>query len=497
MDTILKMQHITKTFAATTALDDVSFEVYRGEVHALIGENGAGKSTLIKAITGAHAPDCGTIEFDGVTYPSMNPTLSKKLGIQAIYQELNVAPSLSVAENIFMGDKYNDGIFINKKILRQKTEEVLANFDIGLKPDDNVRKLSVAEKQVVEIAKAVAKNAKLLIMDEPTAPLTNDEVEILFGIIDRLKKQGVTIIYISHRLDELFRVADRITVMRDGKVVTVEDVNNITKPQLIKYMVGRDLSDNYPVRNVKCGDVVLEVNNVGGEKVAPVSFTLRKGEVIGFAGLVGAGRTELARLIFGVDKKMSGEIKVDGKTVQINSPNDAVRYGVGYVAEDRKTQGVLLKLPIKWNITLPILRKFTKGGFIIPSKEKECVNKYKDALRIKTSSLSNLVANLSGGNQQKVALSKWLASECKVLILDEPTRGIDVGAKQEIYQLINTLSEQGLGIIVISSEMDEILGMSDRLLVMCEGRVTGLIEKADFSQELVLSYASGETMEGK
>ena len=497
MDTILKMQHITKTFAATTALDDVSFEVYRGEVHALIGENGAGKSTLIKAITGAHTPDCGTIEFDGVMYPSMNPTLSKKLGIQAIYQELNMASSLSVAENIFMGDKYNDGIFINKKILREKTEKVLANFDTGIKPDDYVRKLSVAEKQIVEIAKAVAKNARLLIMDEPTAALTNDEVEILFGIIERLKKQGVTIIYISHRLDELFRVADRITVMRDGKVVTVEDINNITKPQLIKHMVGRDLSDNYPIRHAEYGDVILEVNNVGGEKVAPVSFTLRKGEVIGFAGLVGAGRTELARLIFGVDKKMSGEIKVEGKTVQINSPNDAVHNGIGYVAEDRKTQGVLLKLPIKWNITLPVLRKFTKGGFIIPSQEKECVNKYKDALRIKTSSLSNLVANLSGGNQQKVALSKWLASECKVLILDEPTRGIDVGAKQEIYQLINTLAEQGLGIIVISSEMDEILGMSDRLLVMCEGKVTGEIDKAEYSQELVLSYASGETMEGR
>lgn len=490
--TLLKMNHITKCFAGITALSDVSLEVQEGEVHALIGENGAGKSTLIKIITGAYQADEGTIEYNGTAYTAMTPQLSTSLGISAIYQEFNLAPTLSVAENIFMGIRLDRSAFVDYKLLYAKADEILKIFDIKFSAKELVQDLSVAYKQMVEIAKALAKGAKLLIMDEPTAPLTEHEVEILFGLIDRLKQQGVTIIYISHRLDELFRICDTLTVMRDGKVVADMRVAETNKQALIYDMVGRKLSESFPSRNIAYGDTALEVRHLNGINTRDLSFTLKEGEILGFAGLVGAGRTESARLIFGADRMYSGEIYMRGKKVDIRSPKDAVRCGIGLVPEDRKLQGVILSLSIQWNITLPILYTLTKWGFIDREKENACVNQYKNALRIKAASLFQQVSSLSGGNQQKVAVSKWLARKSKVLILDEPTRGIDVGAKQEIYQLINTLAESGIAVIIISSDMEEILGMSDRLLIMHEGNMVKELDKGDFSQEKVLYYASGE-----
>lgn len=492
METILKLEHITKTYPGVVALDDVSLEVKKGEVHALIGENGAGKSTLIKVITGAIEPDQGTIYFEGKTYEKMNPLLSREIGIEAIYQEFNLAPSVSVAENIFIGTRVNKSPVINYKTLYKKADEVLKNFNVDISPKTNVGELTVAYMQLVEIAKGIANQAKLIIMDEPTAPLTDDEVENLFEIIKKLKDQGVSIIYISHRLDELFRVSDRVTVMRDGASIITKDTSELTKDELIYHMVGRELKENYPSRSVKYGKKILEVKDICGNGVQSISFDLHEGEVLGFAGLVGAGRTELARLIFGADPKDGGQVILDGKEVHIKSPKDAVEAGIGLVSEDRKAQGVFLRMPIDWNITVAILKKLSKFGVINKKKEKECVDNYKDVLEIKTPSVHQLVGNLSGGNQQKVALSKWLASNCKVLILDEPTRGIDVGAKQEIYQLINRLASDGMGIIIISSDMEEILGMADRLLILSEGRLSGRLERSEFSQTRVLQYASGE-----
>lgn len=492
MSNLLVLRDITKMYPGVLALNKASLEVRQGEVHALIGENGAGKSTLIKVITGAIEPDAGIIEFEGKEYTHMTPIISRGVGIEAIYQEFNLAPSLTVAENIFLGTKANKGAVVDFKKLYGEAEKVLDNFRVVINPKALVKELSVAYMQLVEIAKAIARNAKLLIMDEPTAPLTDDEVENLFELIAQLKKQGVSIIYISHRLDELFEVSDRVTVMRDGEVIVTKETKDMKKEELIYYMVGREMKETYPSRELEYGEEILRVEGISGNGLEPISFALRKGEVLGFAGLVGAGRTELARLVFGADAKDSGKVFVEGKEVNIKTPKDAVRAGIGLVAEDRKAQGVLLRLPIKTNITISILERLSKLGVINSKMEAECVAKYKDALSIKTPSMEQLVGNLSGGNQQKVALSKWLASESKVLIFDEPTRGIDVGAKQEIYQLINRLAAEGMGIIIISSEMEEILGMTDRIMVLAEGKLAGELKKEEFSQTTILKYASNE-----
>lgn len=490
---ILTIKGITKKYPGVVALNNVSFNVRRGEVHALIGENGAGKSTLIKAVTGAIKPDEGEMIFEGVSYQSMTPALSQEVGIAAIYQEFTLAPALSVAENIFMGQKVNRGFVMNHNVLYKNTQEILNNFHLNINPKELVRNLTVAYKQLVEIGKAIAKNAKLIIMDEPTAPLTDDEVDILMNIINDLKSRGVSIIYISHRLDELYRVSDRVTVMRDGEVIITKDTNELSKSDLIYYMVGRQLKDTFPQRDKKYGKTVLEVKDLQSDDVAPISFSLKEGEILGLAGLVGAGRTELARLIFGADKKTGGEIYINGEKAHINSPKDAVNYGIGLVAEDRKNHGVLLRMPISKNITLPILKRISSMSIVNIKKEKFYVEKEIKELSIRTPSAEQIVGNLSGGNQQKVVLGKWLASDSKILILDEPTRGIDVGAKQEIYKLINTLAEQGIGIIVISSEMEEILGLTDRILILYEGKFMTKLEKEDYSQEKVLQYASGES----
>lgn len=493
MENILEIKNVTKRYPGVIALNNISIAIRQGEVHALVGENGAGKSTMIKTITGAIEPDEGEIIYQGEKYQGMNPILSGKVGIEAIYQEFNLAPELSVEENIYMGNKVNEGIFIDKKELTRRTLDILKSLDADIDPSTKIRDLTVAYMQLVEISKALAKNVKLLIMDEPTAPLTDNEVEILFRLVKQLKKDGVSIIYISHRLDEIFELADRVTVMRDGQVIKTVDIGETNKNQLIFDMVGRELTETYPAREPKYGDTILEVKGLCGPSNQETSFSVRAGEIVGLAGLVGAGRTEIARLIVGADKKQGGEIYVNGRQVKIESPKDAVENGIAYVSEDRKNQGVLLKMPIYWNITLPILKRLSKLGFVDVKKENECVNRYKEALHIKTPSVNQLVGNLSGGNQQKVAVAKWLASESKVLILDEPTRGIDVGAKQEMYELINKLTAEGLGILMISSEMEEIMGMSDRMLVMAEGKIVGELQKEEFTQDKILKLASNIT----
>ncbi len=493
MGNILEIKNVTKRYPGVIALNQVSFSVKEGEIHSLVGENGAGKSTLIKTITGAIVPDEGEIIYQGKKYTELTPILSSEIGIEAIYQEFNLAPELTVEENIYMGTKVNKGLFIDRKKLTSKTMEILNSLNADIRPNTRIKDLTVAYMQLVEISKALAKNVKLLIMDEPTAPLTENEVEILFQLVRNLKEKGVSIIYISHRMDEIFELSDSITIMRDGEVIKTVAATDITKNQLIYDMVGRELTETYPKRTAECGETILEIKNLCGLSNKETSFCIHAGEIVGLAGLVGAGRTEIARLIIGADKKISGDVYIKGKKVEIRSPKDAIEKGIAYVSEDRKNQGVLLKLSIRWNITLPILKRLSRFMFIDRREENSCVEKYKNMLRIKTPSVNQLVGNLSGGNQQKVAVAKWLASESKILILDEPTRGIDVGAKQEIYELINHLTEEGLGILMISSEMEEIMGMSDRMLVMAEGEIVGELSKQEFSQDKIMRYASNMT----
>lgn len=497
MENILEIRNLTKTYPGVTALNDFSLDIRRGECHALVGENGAGKSTLIKSIAGAITPNGGTITFEGQTYEALTPALSKQIGIGVIYQEFNLCPALSIAENMYLGEHLTDGVFQNQGLMNKKAQEILDQFKVeGLTAKRLVRTLPTAYQQLVEIAKTIARKAKLVIMDEPTAPLTEREVSVLFRIIRELKQQGVTIIYISHRLDELYEVADRVTVMRDGCYITTKETKDVTKDQLISYMVGRELNRSSVERDhEKMDELLLETRNLGGNGVEPFSLQLHRGEVLGLGGLVGAGRTEYAQLIFGAVPKTSGEIFLNGKKVDIRSPKDAVKLGIGMVPEDRKVNGALLRKSIRENTVLAILKKISnKAGFVQRKKEQQITREQIDALRIKTPSAEQLVGNLSGGNQQKVVLAKWLANNCDVLILDEPTRGVDVGAKQEIYHLINELTEQGKAILVISSEMEELISITDRMLVLYEGKLMGKLEHAEYTQEKVLTLASGESL---
>lgn len=489
---ILQLKNITKSYPGVLALDNASIEVLPGEVHALIGENGAGKSTLIKVITGAIEPDSGKIVFENTEYSFLTPSISLNIGISAIYQELNLAPSLSVMENIFMNKRFNNGILLDKRLLYKKTDELLNKLNVALDPNAIVKYLTVAYAQLVEIAKAIASESKLIIMDEPTAPLTDEEVNVLMNIILELKSHGVTILFISHRLEELFRIADRVTIMRDGKVIVTKNISDLTKDQMIYHMVGRELGMNFPSREIHHGKIALEVKDLVRYGYPPISFKVHYGEIIGLAGLVGSGRTEIIRLIFGADKKAGGEILVNGKTALLHSPKDAIKLGIGLVPEDRKRQGTLLNMSITHNIVLPILRKISKFLILSPKKEKNTTDKQIADLQIKTPSPRQLVQNLSGGNQQKVVLAKWLSSDVDILILDEPTRGIDVGAKQEFYSIISSLAAAGKAIIVISSEMQELIGLTERLLIMFEGKFMKELTRKEYDQELILQYASGE-----
>lgn len=488
---VLSLKNISKHYPGVQALDDISIDFYEGEVHCLVGENGAGKSTLIKMISGADQPDSGAIEFEGKAYNAMTPKLSNDLGIEVVYQEFNLAEDLTVAENLYLGFKTPDQKFFNLKAMKRRAKAVFDSMNVDIDTGEIVKYLSVSYMQFVEIAKALSKNIKILILDEPTAPLTEDEVNKLLDIVNDLKKKNYVIIYISHRLPELFRVGDRVTVLRDGKKITSGTIDDFDIPKLIKAMVGRELSYEYPVRNHKIGDVLFEANHIYSEKVSDISFYVREGEILGIGGLVGAGRTELLRAVFGADLRYSGEIKLGGKTLKINKPCDAVKYGIGFITEDRKRQGLLLDESICHNISLPILNKISLGGVVDLEKEKSIAMKEKEALNIKAPTINTIASSLSGGNQQKIVLAKWLAANCKVIFMDEPTRGVDVGAKQEIYKLLNELSATGIGIVIVSSEMEELLGMSERIIILHEGKMAGEITKSEFSQETVLAYSSG------
>lgn len=493
-DNILELKHITKLYPGVVALNDVSLEVRRGEILALVGENGAGKSTLIKTCSGAITPTQGEIVINGKSFTGMTPQTSEQNGIGVIYQEFNLVGDLSVAENIFLGRAIRKGMVIDLKAMERESKTILDSLNIKINPKTLVKTLSVGYQQMVEIAKAVSQNAKLLIMDEPSAPLTSAEVEAMFAIVDKLKAGGVSIIYISHRLDEIFRLADRITILRDGQYVTTLNTDETNKDELVKYMVGRQLTEVYPKRDEICvkDEVIFEAVNVSGNGDKNISFKIHRGEVLGLGGLVGAGRTEFAELMFGMRPKTAGKFIFKGKEISPKTPKDAIELGIGLVPEDRKKEGALLGMSIRCNINMPIYQRISKGTVINEKKEEEIAQTYRKEISIKTPTLDQLVKNLSGGNQQKVILAKWLAADSELLIFDEPTRGIDVGAKQEIYTLINHLVEQGKTVLMISSEMEELMGMSDRILILAEGNMTGELNKSEFNQERIMQLASIE-----
>ncbi len=492
---IIELREVSKQFPGVRALDRVSFAVKEGEVHALLGENGAGKSTLIKILTGAYQPDGGEILLRGqpITIPDTRHGLA--LGIAAIYQELSLYPDLTVAENIFMGHQPGTRAgLVDWRHMEQRAREILHELDADdLDVTRPVRGLSVGNQQRIEIAKALSQNARILIMDEPTAALTRHDVDRLFEIVRRLRERGVAIIYISHRLEEVFLLADRVTVLRDGQVVgETMAVSKTSQAELIRMMVGRTLDTLYPKEPARPGDVVLEVRDLCyGRTTRHVSFSLRRGEIVGLAGLVGAGRSELAQVLFGITPAESGEIRVEGRSVRIGNPRDAMALGIAYVPEDRKNQGLLVQMTVRENTTLAVLRQLLRRGFVDYEAENRLTGDYVDLLRIRTPSILQRVGNLSGGNQQKVVVAKWLASRPRVLILDEPTRGIDVGAKAEIHRLMSTLAQQGMGILMISSELPEILGMSDRVLVMRQGEIVAELDRAQATQEAVIAAAMG------
>ena len=486
----LSLKGIRKVFPGVVALDNVSIDFYPGEVHALIGENGAGKSTFIKAITGAHAPDGGTITVDGETYTAMTPALSRKHGIECIYQEFNLIDVLSAAENICYGEKL--GKFVNQKKMNEIAKKIFDDFGVDINPSTLVRDLTPGHMQIVEIAKAVSKNCKILILDEPTAPLSVAEVDILFKIVNQLKEQGVAIIFISHRLDEVFELTDRVSILRDGVYITTLMTKETNRAELIKYMVGREMTATFPPRNAQIGDVALELKNLTGNKVKNISFKAHHGEVLGISGLVGAGRTEIMKVVYGAEKKQWGEVYVNGQKANINSPAAAMnKYGICLIPEDRKREGCFLQETISWNIVYNVLGKISKGGFVNKKKEKEIADYYGNAMRIKAPNLDKTkVMTLSGGNQQKVVVGKAMATQSDIIIFDEPTRGIDVGAKYEIYELMNQMAEEGKCVIMVTSDMEELLGMSDRIVVFGERCLAGELTKEEFSQEKILDMAS-------
>lgn len=491
---LVEMENISKRFSGVKALDNMNFKLKKGEIHALVGENGAGKSTLMKILSGAFPSDEGTIKIDGEVQKISSPKVSRELGISVIHQELMLAPHLTVAENIFIDRLSAKGGIINWKKLKQDAKEILTKLGFGdIDPNARVMDLSVAYQQVVEICKSLSRNVKILVLDEPTAVLTFNEIQKLFILLRNIREQGMGVVYISHRLEEIFELCDKITVMKDGCYVGNYDAKDISKDELIEKMVGRELTTLFPKRNAEIGDIVLEVKNLNaGRMVKDISFNIRKGEVVGFSGLVGAGRTETMRAIFGEDKIDSGTITYFGKEVAFKSPYEAVKNGIGLLPEDRKQQGILLDMPIGNNVTLTALKKVTTASVIHQKEDKNLAERILKEVSAKYHVLSDHVSSLSGGNQQKVALSKWLASDCRLMIFDEPTRGVDVGAKSEIYKIINDLAESGIAIIMISSEMEEILNMSDRVYVMRRGSITGELPKEELQDVNIMKLCVGE-----
>lgn len=491
MGKILELNHVTKEYPGVVALNDVSMSFEAGEIHSIMGENGAGKSTMIKIIAGAILATKGNVVINGKTYEKLNPGVSKENGIGVIYQEFNLVPTLSVAENIFIGEKTGNAVMPDFKYMHRRAGEIMKEFGVEIDSHRMVGELTTAQQQLVEIAKAICRNCKVLIMDEPSASIAVAEVKNMFRIIRQLKEKGVTVIYISHRMDEVFEISDRVSILRDGAYVTTRKIDEVSRKELINLMVGRELTESYPVRNVKIGAPVLEIRDLCGNGDYHIDLTLHKGEILGLGGLVGSGRTELAKMLFGDVKPLSGKIIVKGKTCRFRDTSKAIDAGIGLIPEDRKKEGAFLNYTIQWNIPCMSLRRISKGSVINFKEANSLADEYVKRLHIKTPTVKQLVKNLSGGNQQKVVVAKVLAAKTDILIFDEPTRGIDVGAKQEIYKLMNELVEQGMSILMITSEMEELLGMSDRIAVLYEGRVSGELKKEDFSQDRVLELASG------
>ena len=491
-DYIVKLSNIYKAFPGVQALDNVEFTLKAGEVMALLGENGAGKSTLVKVLSGIYSRDSGTIEIFNEEIKDFNTNKAQQLGIAIIHQELNMCPHLAVYENIFLGRELKKGIFLNKKEMKRQCKEILSRLGIDINPDTNTGDLPVSMQQMVEISKALSMNAKILIMDEPTSALTSKEISKLFEVINKLKSENVGIVYISHRLDELQYIADRVTIMRDGKYIITKEWSKTNIPEIISYMVGREIKEKFPRIERELGETIFEIKNLNaGRMVRNINLKLREGEIVGIAGLMGAGRTETMRAIFGIDKKTSGQIFLKGNEIKINKPLDSIKNGVVLVPEDRKKDGLCVRMSVRENVALPNLDLLSnKATFIKRKKEREMVQRAIKTLSIKLANIENDVSNLSGGNQQKVVVGKWLSRDSKVVIFDEPTRGIDVGAKIEIYNLMNLFKKAGIGVLFVSSELPEILGMSDRIIVMCDGRITGEFSIKDATQEKIMEAAT-------
>lgn len=496
VSTVLRIENVSKSYPGVKALSNVSMSFEAGEVHSIMGENGAGKSTLIKVISGAIKPDDGVIEIQGERNSSLTPALARKLGVGVIYQEFNQIPTLSVAENIFLGTPIGKSkLGPDFALMHKKCEEVFQRFNIDIDTHVMAGDISTAKQQIVEIAKAVVQDAKVLIMDEPTAAISMAEAEVLFDLIRTLKSQGITIIYVSHRLDEVFDLSDRVSILRDGQYIDTYKINEISRQQVINSMVGREVTESYPERPPHGEEVVLKASRLTGNGVFDISFELKKGEIFGWGGLVGAGRTELAKLIYGAARVLEGELEVMGRKTTVQDPYHAIQLGIGLIPENRKTEGVFQEFPIDWNISIMDIRNLCNKIFVSKKKVDELAAYYGDTLRIKTPSYEQLVKNLSGGNQQKVVLAKVLATDCKIIIFDEPTRGIDVGAKQEIYNLMNELTASGISIIMISSDMEELIGMSDRVMVLHEGHKMGEVTGNEINQNNIMRLASGLLLE--
>ncbi len=495
---VLELRGITKEFPGVKALDNVHFKLKAGEIHALMGENGAGKSTFIKVITGVHAPNEGEMFLYGEKVQFANPKDAQNKGIAAIYQHVTNYPDLSVTENIFMG---HEKVHKTTKRLRWKemhaeAKAILQDLGSSIDPKTEMGSLSVAQQQIVEIAKAISTKAKIIIMDEPTAALTARESEELYKITERLRDQGASIIFISHRFEDMYRLASQVTVFRDSRYIGSWGVNEITNDQLIVAMVGREITQVYPHKKNKAGEKLLEVKSLGKMGYyADISFTLNKGEILGLTGLVGAGRTEVCQSLFGITTYDTGEVYLKGQKIRVKNPKEAMNLGIGYLPEDRQLQGLVLDWGIGQNITLPALKDLSSKGWLNEKKEASLAKKLAEKVNVKANSIFDLVSSLSGGNQQKVAVAKLLTADLEIIILDEPTKGVDVGAKSAIYEIINDLAAQGYGIIMISSEMPEILGMSDRIVVMREGRITKVIDKKEATQEVILEAAMSEIKE--
>lgn len=487
------MKGITESFGTNYVLRGVDFTIKAGEVHALMGENGAGKSTLMNILTGLHKPDAGEILIDGSQKQFDSPKEAEKFGLSFIHQEMNTWPEMTVVENLFLGNEIQNAIgWIDNKKMRALAIETFRELGVSLNLDEEVKNLSVGQQQMIEIAKSLLSDGEVIIMDEPTAALTEREIEVLFRIIQNLKQKNVAIIYISHRMEEIFKISDRITVMRDGVSVDTKRTADTSNDEVVRKMVGRDLADYYPAKTSKIGPIVFEAKKLSSErKFQDVSFQVKAGEIVGFSGLMGAGRTEIMRSIFGIDPLDSGEMYLEDKKITISSPNDAIRQGIGFLTENRKEEGLILDYSISENISLPSIDGFRKNGLIDTQAEKDFVELLMERLKVKAEGCDDIVSGLSGGNQQKVVLAKWIGIGSKVLILDEPTRGVDVGAKREIYQLMNELADRGVAIVMVSSDLPEVLGVSDRIVVVHEGKISGELQRGEATEEKIMKLATG------